>query len=242
MTDDPSRDDEAPELRKLLDKMHGEEPSVFDEMEVDNSDQPGAPAGPDLRFEEKEPNLPEREVSPVEAAEPAEEVHERALETESQETSPPQESPLRAPEPQPAFDPEPHMGQFSQEQTPEPMTPSGTPLATKEERLERATSYEPSLTVDLSQASMEVEPAFVTPPDSLKQDLDGLPVALDCSLRSIPKTLGEVSNMRAGEIIMLGCGLEGPIELKANGRTFATGRLVMVDDQLAVEVIEKLES
>lgn len=216
MTDDSSRDD-APELRKILDQMHAEEPSVFDEIENDAS-------STSLSADEYVPSAvhEQLEIQEQGSDEEQELMEDPASEEINEDISPPQ----------PVFDSEPHMAPvFEQSKQVE-----------SEKTLERATSYEPAITVDLSHASMAAEPTFVMPPESLKQDLNQLPVTLDCSLRSIPKTLGEVSQMRAGEIITLGCGLDGPIELKANGRTFATGRLVMVDDQLAVEVIKKLES
>ncbi|HBF06765.1 MAG TPA: hypothetical protein DHW71_09290 [Gammaproteobacteria bacterium] len=85
------------------------------------------------------------------------------------------------------------------------------------------------------------EPLHFEPPQEARPDLEQIPVTLDFSLRTMNKTLGEVSQIQEGEIITLGCGPEGPVELKANGRTFAKGRLVMVEEQLAVEIIEKLQ-
>lgn len=232
MTDDLNRDDEAPELRKILDQMHGEEPSVFDEMEEGSADPQELPV--------QEPPVQEPLVdfsSENQAQEPVvgetDDYLEERLHVEpaivEEETS---EVIVQEPV-QPIHDPAPQVDDTSAPSVPE---------AAREEPLESEINYKPSVTMDLNNASMKTEASFVSPPESLKPDLDRLPVTLDCSLRSISKTLGEVSQMKAGEIITLGCGLEGPIDLKANGRVFATGRLVMVDNQLAVEVIEKLDS
>jgi len=85
------------------------------------------------------------------------------------------------------------------------------------------------------------EPLRLQPPGEIRESLERMPVDLQFCLRSIHKTLGEVSALQTGEIILLGCKADGPIDLKANGKVFAHGQMVLVDDQLAVEITELLE-
>lgn len=154
MVQDPTQDDDAPELRKLLDEMHGGDTSLFSQDEPSDVDQN---AGSDAAFDE-------------------------------------------------AF---------------------SVPAGAKH--------------VDAEPQGFSSEPLHFEPPQEARPELEQIPVTLDFSLRTMSKTLGEVSQIQEGEIITLGCGPEGPVELKANGRTFAKGRLVMVEEQLAVEIIEKIQ-
>jgi|GEM_PF-1561708 len=184
MTED-STDSEAPELRKLLDKMHNSESSMYDEDDNNEEDQ-----------EINVPTMDKIEVpNNIEGMKPG--VAQRGSTAE----------------------PTSKASASTQAQIPAGAQPM---------------VIEPS-------AEQEPTPLRFTPPKDLKHDLEQIPVSLEFCLKTLQKTLGEVSQLQEGEIIVLGGTADGPIELCANGRKFAEGKLVLVENELAVKILKKLE-
>lgn len=210
--------DDGPELRRLLEKIHGDSASVFDHDLDDES--------------EHEAN--------VDSGHPIESV-----DLDKKKTKVDTDIDLHLPR-EPAAD-EPlanyDVPTAKVNERPETVAHEASPAQVPDNFLYTPTSLE--LSPDAEAIDLEkkknAEPLYIKPPEHLRHELQSLPVILDCSLKSLHKTLGEVSRLQEGEIILLGCGPDTSIELKANGRVFAQGRLVMVDDQLAVEVMKKLE-
>lgn len=211
MTDDPNQDDdETPGLRHLLDKMHGDESSLFDELKSEPSnDRPKSDTA--------------RQKSP---AHPSASSHTA--------------SPTPTPTPTPIPNSDVRRADDKSTQSLSAAESAKNQFEEEDESIEL-----PELVAELPQQgdtalSIHMPPLRVTPPENMRHELERIPVTLEFSLRTLNKTLGEVSKLQEGEIIPLGCGTDGAIDLKANGRVFAVGRLVMVEEQLAVEITKTL--
>ena len=210
--------DEAPELRKLLDSMHSGEVSQYESLTAKPASD-AATETPDKEAESKEAHA--SEASPVEARE---ESHQTAPSEATSAQSTHEEEELKTQE-TPAESPKENQSE----------APEGIPSIEKlvDEQIRRS-----SLQIE---EPLEVEPTYVTVTPEQAALFGPLPVELQFTLGSLEKSLSEVSELLPGQVIPLGKSLEQPVELKANGRHFAYGRLVLVEDQLAVEVVKTLE-
>jgi flagellar motor switch/type III secretory pathway protein FliN len=68
--------------------------------------------------------------------------------------------------------------------------------------------------------------------------LDEVPVEVTAVAGHVTLPLGRLADLGPGELVPLGRSPGGWIELTANGLPFARGRLVDLDGELAVEVVE----
>ncbi|HKP72023.1 MAG TPA: FliM/FliN family flagellar motor C-terminal domain-containing protein, partial [Pyrinomonadaceae bacterium] len=66
--------------------------------------------------------------------------------------------------------------------------------------------------------------------------LEGLLLTLHVELPARRISLEELSRLRAGQVLELGCRPTDPVELVADGRRVAVGELVDVEGRLGVRV------
>jgi type III secretion system YscQ/HrcQ family protein len=72
------------------------------------------------------------------------------------------------------------------------------------------------------------------------QDIEALPVALTFEAGEMDLTIGALQALAPGTTLSLGRSLEdSPITVRANGRRFATGELVLIGDFLGVRIVER---
>lgn len=221
MSDNSDRNDE-PELRMLLNQIHGETGSVLDNALDLTQDER------DLKKEPKSsPGKPDAEALSAELEAVASAQFE-AIKQHQKKVEPPAQ--LEASQ-QHQKEADPTIQSEASQQHPKQTEPPSTVV-----------DEVPAAQLEaIKQHQKEAEPIYAEPPENLKHDLQNLPVTLDCTLRSLQKTLGEVSQIQEGEIITLSGSIESPIQLKVNGKVFAQGRIVMADGHLAIEVIQKFE-
>ncbi|HYN86259.1 MAG TPA: FliM/FliN family flagellar motor C-terminal domain-containing protein, partial [Pyrinomonadaceae bacterium] len=70
--------------------------------------------------------------------------------------------------------------------------------------------------------------------------LEGLLLTLHVELPARRISLEELSRLRAGQVLELGCRPTDPVELVADGRRVAAGELVDIDGRLGVRVTRLL--
>ena len=73
----------------------------------------------------------------------------------------------------------------------------------------------------------------------LVEALDELPVRLSFDVGEATLTVGELRSLAPGHIFPLGRQLEdAPVTIRANGVAFARGEFLLVDELLAVRILE----
>jgi len=68
--------------------------------------------------------------------------------------------------------------------------------------------------------------------------IDGVSVKLEAYLGEADLKVADLSDMNAGSIIELDRALDGPIELRLNGKCVGKGELVAVGDKFAVRITQ----
>lgn len=67
--------------------------------------------------------------------------------------------------------------------------------------------------------------------------LEELPVRLVFEAGRVEVTLAELETIGSGWVFPLGRGVDGPVDILANGRRFGTGELVRIGETLGVRVL-----
>lgn len=94
---------------------------------------------------------------------------------------------------------------------------------------------------DVTGTSDPVESADLDTVPALDRIYDiGIRVSFDLGTKVL--TLGELSDLRAGQILNLNAALPRLVSIRANGRLMGRGELVRVADQIGVRVLELLEA
>ncbi len=86
----------------------------------------------------------------------------------------------------------------------------------------------------MSKISTVPEPAMEA------EELNDLSIKLSFDLGQQTKTLGELSSLDTGYVFLLGMDSETPVNIRAEGRLIAQGRLVDVNGSLGVQVMQIL--
>lgn len=248
MSEDTAPDDaqdDAPELRRLLDKIHGEPP--HDVLESPFEQPTERPA--DLPAQSAAGHSVAQEATPVDAR-PA---NQEPAQEQAQENIQPAVSFQRDLEPEQGSQGSEYQQSDQQSATPDLSPPVAYSVEdAPAEQAERPEPQRPQLSTpeslsatEMDQAQIETRraqeaPANFQPAEDARHSLENMPVSFDFNLKSVESTLGNLSQLQEGEVIPLGCTPDTAVELRANGRVFARGRMVMVDEQLAIEVTSKL--
>lgn len=66
--------------------------------------------------------------------------------------------------------------------------------------------------------------------------LDKVPVKIEAYLGTVKTTVGELSSLKAGDLLRLEAAPGDPVELRLNNVTIAWGELVTVGENLAVRI------
>lgn len=82
--------------------------------------------------------------------------------------------------------------------------------------------------------SLDVEPSMAA------SELNDVEIRLSFELDRTVITLGELSSLTPGHVFQLGCDIQTPVTIRANGKAIARGRLVDMDGTLGVQISETL--
>jgi flagellar motor switch/type III secretory pathway protein FliN len=79
--------------------------------------------------------------------------------------------------------------------------------------------------------------------DSLVESFDNelveqLKVALSVDIGQVEMSLAELKALKENSIIKLGVDVDSPFDLKWQDKTIAKGKLIAIDEQLALEITE----
>jgi type III secretion system YscQ/HrcQ family protein len=78
--------------------------------------------------------------------------------------------------------------------------------------------------------------------NAVRVDVEGIPVQLSFEVASITLSVGELSRLAPGYLFPLDSKPEEfPVTIRANGRVFARGEFVVINDFLGVRVVESVE-
>jgi flagellar motor switch protein FliN/FliY len=72
--------------------------------------------------------------------------------------------------------------------------------------------------------------------------VSGVPLTLTVELGRASMTIGEVLDMRAGQVVTLDSASGEPANLFANGKLIARGDITVVDQQFAIHITEILDT
>lgn len=75
----------------------------------------------------------------------------------------------------------------------------------------------------------------------LKRDLNALghvAVQLEVAVGEATMTVGELFKLAEGSVLELDTELDALLDLRLNGKTFARGHLVAVDDHFGIKIVE----
>jgi type III secretion system YscQ/HrcQ family protein len=96
--------------------------------------------------------------------------------------------------------------------------------------------------IDPQSLQRRSEPQMQADMDSALPDLEALAVFIDLSLGELEVPLAQLNALAPGNILPLDRKLaDSPVLLRANGRAFARGDLLLIDDFLGVRITEFIE-
>lgn len=72
--------------------------------------------------------------------------------------------------------------------------------------------------------------------DVVRTAIDGLPVRVEAILGAANVKVGELSNLKPGDVLPLENLLGDPVSLRLNGKTIAYGELVSMGDNFAIRI------